>query len=114
MFKNLAAIVTEAPPRSVWALAGLLVLLLIAPLMLDGYLLSLLILVLYFAFVGQAWNIMMGFCGQLSLGHSLYVGLGAYTAAALYQHFGVVPWLGMPAEVAVCVAAAANSVDNFD
>ena len=107
MFESLSATVTEAPPRSVWALAGLLALLLIAPLVLDGYLLSLLILVLYFAFVGQAWNIMMGFCGQLSLGHALYVGLGAYTAAALYQHFGVVPWIGMPAAVAVCVLAAA-------
>ena len=44
---------------------------------------------------GQAWNIMMGFAGQLSLGHALYVGLGAYTAAALYVHFGVGPWIGL-------------------
>ncbi len=36
------------------------------------------------AYVGQAWNIMMGFAGQLSLGHALYVGLGAYIAAALF------------------------------
>ncbi len=88
------------------ALALLLLVLLIAPVWLDRYALSVLILVLYFAFVGQAWNIMMGFAGQLSLGHALYVGLGAYTAAALYQHFGVVPWLGMLAAVLVCVAAA--------
>ena len=40
-----------------------------------------LILVLYFAYVGQAWNIMMGFAGQLSLGHALYAGLGGYIAA---------------------------------
>ena len=32
---------------------------------------------------------MMGFAGQLSLGHALYVGLGAYTAAALFVHFGM-------------------------
>ena len=68
--------------------------------------LSVMILILYFAFVGQAWNIMMGFCGQLSLGHALFVGLGAYAAAALYQHFGVIPWVGMVAAVAVCVAVA--------
>lgn len=84
----------------------LLALLLVVPLALDRYLLSVLILILYFAFVGQAWNIVMGLCGQLSLGHALFVGLGAYTAAALYQHFGVIPWLGMVAAVAVCVAAA--------
>ena len=38
---------------------------------------------------------MMGFAGQLSLGHALYVGLGAYTAAALYVHYGVGPWIGL-------------------
>ena len=44
----------------------------------GSYVLSLATLALYFAFTGQAWNVMMGFAGQLSLGHSLYVGLGAY------------------------------------
>ena len=38
----------------------LLALLLVVPLALDRYLLSVLILILYFAFVGQAWNIVMG------------------------------------------------------
>ena len=92
--------------RSRAALLALLALLLVVPLLLDRYLQSVLILILYFAFVGQAWNIMVGFCGQLSLGHALFVGLGAYTLAALFQHFGVNPWLGMLAAVAVCVAAA--------
>lgn len=89
--------------------AGLLVLLailLVVPLAMDRYLLSVMILILYLAYVGQAWNIMMGFCGQLSIGHALYVGLGAYTSAALFQHFGIVPWFGMVAAVLVCVAAA--------
>ncbi|MEO6270740.1 MAG: branched-chain amino acid ABC transporter permease [Lautropia sp.] len=92
--------------RSQAGLLALLAVLLIAPMALDRYLLSVMILILYLAYVGQAWNIMMGFCGQLSIGHALYVGLGAYTAAALYQHFGVIPWLGMIVAVAVCVAAA--------
>ena len=43
---------------------------------------------------------MMGFAGQLSLGHALYVGLGAYTAAALFAKYGVSPWLGMLAGTA--------------
>jgi branched-chain amino acid transport system permease protein len=104
--KDLLALFTEAAPRPRNALLVLLALLLLAPLLIDRYLLSLMILVLYFAFVGQAWNIMMGLCGQLSLGHALYVGLGAYAAAALYQHFGLTPWLGMLAAVLVCVAVA--------
>lgn len=100
------ALFTESARRPRYALFALLALLLVAPWLLDRYVLSLMILMLYFAFVGQAWNIMMGLAGQLSLGHALYVGLGAYTAAALFQHFSVVPWLGMIAAVAVCVVVA--------
>ena len=50
---------------------------------------------------------MMGFAGQLSLGHALYVGLGAYAAAALYVHFGVSPWIGLWLSMAVSAAAGA-------
>jgi branched-chain amino acid transport system permease protein len=53
----------------------------------------------------------MGFAGQLSLGHALYVGLGAYTAAALYVHVGIGPWLGLP--VAIAIAAAAGAAIGF-
>src|SRR5690606_34437010 len=60
--------------RSIIGLVILLGVLLVVPLALDRYLLSVMILILYFAFIGQAWNVMMGFCGQLSLGHALYVG----------------------------------------
>ena len=55
---------------------------------------------------------MMGFAGQLSLGHSLYVGLGAYAAAALYVHFGVSPWIGLGASIALCARQAASSASS--
>ena len=73
----------------------------------GSYVLSLATLALYFAFPGQAWNVMMGFAGQLSLGHSLYVGLGAYAAAALFVKFGIGPWAGLWVAMALCVAAGA-------
>ncbi len=88
-------------------LVGLLVALLVAPLVADRYLVSVLTLILYFAYVGQAWNLMMGFAGQLSLGHALYVGLGAYVAALLWFYFGIGPWLGVFAAVAAAMAAGA-------
>jgi branched-chain amino acid transport system permease protein len=72
-----------------------------APLIADRYLMSVLILIFYFAYVGQAWNLMMGFAGQLSLGHALYVGLGGYVSALLWLKFGIGPWLGVFAAVAV-------------
>lgn len=86
-------------------LALVAVLLLGAPFAVDAYVLSVLILCLYFAYTGQAWNIMMGFAGQLSLGHSLYVGIGAYAAAALFVHFDVNPWLGALAAIVLCTLA---------
>jgi branched-chain amino acid transport system permease protein len=89
------------------ALGLLVVLLAAAPLFASDYLLSLLIICLLFAFLGQAWNLMMGFAGLLSLGHALYSGLGAYTAAALYTNLGVNGWVGIAAGIAIAVAVAA-------
>jgi len=94
-------------PRQRGLLLGLIVALVAAPVVADRYLLSVLTLILYFAYVGQAWNLMMGFAGQLSLGHALYVGLGAYVAALLWFWFGIGPWLGVFAAVAVAMAAGA-------
>src|SRR6202008_698300 len=88
-------------------LIGLLLALIAAPLVADRYLLSVLTLILYFAYVGQAWNLMMGFAGQLSLGHALYVGLGAYVAALLWFYFGIGHCLDVFSTVAVAMAAGA-------
>ena len=50
----------------------------------------------------------MGLAGQLSLGHALHVGLGAYVAAMLWVYLGVGPWLGVfPAIAAAALAGAA-------
>jgi branched-chain amino acid transport system permease protein len=89
------------PPRGRVLLGILIAVLLAAPLVVDRYVLSVLILVFYFAYVGQAWNLMMGFAGQLSLGHALYVGLGAYVAALLWVNFGISPLIGVVPAIAV-------------
>jgi branched-chain amino acid transport system permease protein len=49
----------------------------------------------------------MGYCGQLSLGHALYVGLGAYVSALLWVKFGIGPWLGIAPAMLVAAAAGA-------
>jgi len=88
-------------------LALVLATLLALPLVADRYVLSVLTLIFYFAYVGQAWNLMMGFAGQLSLGHALYVGLGGYVSALLWLDFGIGPWLGVFAAVAVAAGFGA-------
>lgn len=94
--------------RAAYLLAALGALLLVLPLFANSYLLSLATLFLYLAYTGQAWNLMMGFAGQLSLGHALYLGVGAYGAAALYHHFSIGPWAGLWLSIALCVALAAS------
>jgi branched-chain amino acid transport system permease protein len=93
-----------APQRGLILLILVTALLAAVPLFAGGYLVSVLIVALYFAYTGQAWNILMGFAGQLSLGHALYVGLGAYTAAALFTKYGLPPWLGFVPAVLVTMA----------
>jgi len=107
----ISRLIDGVPKRALILLGLLFAALLVAPLVVSGYTLSVLILVLYFAYTGQAWNVMMGFAGQLSLGHSLYVGVAAYTAAALYVHFGIGPWAGV--WLAILISMACGLVIGF-
>jgi branched-chain amino acid transport system permease protein len=90
--------------RTTICLAFLLLILLIFPWLAGPYALSVATLILYFAYTGQAWNVMMGFAGQLSLGHALYVGVGGYAAGALFFHYGIGPWAGVLIAMLLCVA----------
>ena len=75
--------------------AGALALLLVLPAFLGSYAITLLIFIFFYAFLGQAWNIVGGYAGQLSAGHAAFVGVGAYTAAVLSARAGLTPWVGM-------------------
>ena len=63
----------------------------------DVYIQNIMVLTLMYAALSQSWNILSGYCGQISLGHALYFGLGAYTTTILFTKFGVMPWFGMVA-----------------
>jgi branched-chain amino acid transport system permease protein len=55
------------------------------------------VMALFYAFIGQSWNIAGGFAGQLSFGHVVFFGAGAYASTILQMRFGFSPWLGLPA-----------------
>ncbi len=61
----------------------------------DVYTRNLIIITLLFAGLAQAWNILGGYCGQISLGHALYFGAGAYVATLLFVNAGFPPLIGM-------------------
>ena len=71
------------------------------PLVVGDFYLTVLSLIFLWACVGIAWNLMMGFAGQLSLGHALYFGVGAYIMAILTERYGVSPWLALIPTAAV-------------
>lgn len=62
------------------------------------------VLALFYAFIGQSWNISGGFAGQLSFGHVAFFGVGAYASTIIQMRLGLSPWLGLP------VAALAGAV----
>ncbi|MEL7638460.1 MAG: branched-chain amino acid ABC transporter permease [Solidesulfovibrio sp.] len=57
--------------------------------------LQILILLFFYAYLTTAWNLVGGFAGVLPLGHSVFVGIGAYTSTILTLQYGVSPWIGM-------------------
>jgi branched-chain amino acid transport system permease protein len=75
-------------------LIGLLILL-VLPKFLSSYALGVFIMIFFYAYLGQSWNILTGYTGVISLGHSLYIGVGAYATTYLVMAFGLSPWIGM-------------------
>src|SRR5687767_15525585 len=62
------------------------------------------ITIFLYATLAQAWNLLAGYCGQISLGHAVFFGTGAYTSSMLVKVFEVTPWAGMAAGVVLAVA----------
>ena len=90
--------------RRVELAGGIAVLLALAVLPLpirDVYTQNLIIITILFAGLAQAWNILGGYCGQISLGHALYFGFGAYVSTLLFTRLGIPPTIGMFAGGAV-------------
>jgi branched-chain amino acid transport system permease protein len=62
-------------------------------------------LVFLWAAMGLAWNIISGYAGQISFGHQVFLGIGAYVTVLLVKA-GITPWLGMVVAMIAAVLAA--------
>ena len=82
-----------------WKLHGLVLALALAfPFVFpSSFMLNFGVLALFYAFIGQSWNIAGGFAGQLSFGHVAFFGVGAYASTIVQMRLGLSPWLGLPA-----------------
>lgn len=93
--------------RSLWMLIALAVILLVYPFVFQQpFPQHIAIMVFLFAAAAQAWNILGGYAGQLSIGHAIYFGLGAYTSTLLLREYGISPWVGMAAGALLAVLVA--------
>ncbi|MFZ5997511.1 MAG: branched-chain amino acid ABC transporter permease [Nitrospirota bacterium] len=84
----------------------------LAPLLgLSSYLMHILIIFIMWSVIGMAWNLLGGYCGQVSFGHAAFFGVGAYTAGMLYHHLGASAWWGLP--LSILVVAIVSLIIGF-
>lgn len=60
---------------------------------------------LFFAVFAMSWDMASGYTGEISFGHSLFYGVGGYSAGMLNVHAGVDPLLAIPAGAVVATVA---------
>ncbi|MFG1203267.1 branched-chain amino acid ABC transporter ATP-binding protein/permease [Xanthobacter aminoxidans] len=84
-----------ANPRVYCALLALSLLVIIPAWSGSTFVIHVFVTICVFGALATAWNILGGYAGQLSLGHTVFYGIGGYTAALLLDSFGLSPWIGM-------------------
>ena len=71
----------------------------------DAVALDLVFTLLLYAVLGQSWNWISGYAGNISFGHAIFFGCGAYASALMVTH-GLSPWLAIPAGALAAAALA--------
>ena len=61
----------------------------------NSFYLHLFIMIFMHSVMAQSWNVIAGFSGQISLGHGLFFGIGAYATSFLFTEYGITPWIGI-------------------
>ncbi|MES2029718.1 MAG: branched-chain amino acid ABC transporter permease [Pseudomonadota bacterium] len=74
---------------------GALAIAAIMPFLLSSYYVHILTLALVYVALASSWNIVGGMAGQISLAHSLFIGIGSMFSAALLLKLGINMWLGL-------------------
>ena len=72
----------------------------------SGYLVNLAVVTALFALPALGLSLLMGYTGQISLGHAAFVGLGAYASAILAKSLGLNPWLALALAVVATTVVA--------
>jgi len=92
--------------RYVWLGIGAVIFLLYPLIFTLPFPRHLMIMIFLYATLGLAWNMLGGYAGQISLGHTLFFGIGAYTSTLLLMKLWVSPWVGMLAGGAISIVVS--------
>jgi branched-chain amino acid transport system permease protein len=94
--------------RNKWIWLGIgIIILIIYPFILTlPFPQHLMIMIFLYATLGLAWNMIGGYAGQISLGHAVFFGTGAYTSTLMLMKLGVSPWAGMVAGGLISIGLA--------
>ena len=65
------------------------------PLLFSPYFISILIIIMLYSIVSLGLGLLIGYAGQISLGHNAFYGIGAYTSAILSFRYGISPWIAL-------------------
>jgi branched-chain amino acid transport system permease protein len=93
-----------------WTVLAVFAILPVSGVLPSSYTEHVIILIMLYGSMAQSWNVIGGYCGQTSFGHSVFFGIGAYGAAMAAVTYGVPPWPGalvgafMAALVAVVIS----------
>jgi branched-chain amino acid transport system permease protein len=63
-------------------------------------------LALLYAISASAWNLVGGYAGQISVGHAVFFGTGAYTALFVFNQWGLPPVTGIPLGILISILIA--------
>lgn len=106
-----ASVLRSLPSSPRWRIvvyAALLAALFLAPVYLDSsYSIRVLVLACLFGAASTGWNLLGGYANQISLGHTVFFGIGAYAVVIFQSEYGLSPWLAIPVAVVIAVAVAA-------
>jgi len=93
--------------RGIVSIVLSLIVLITLPLwMKNEYYMNVLVVTFWLGMLASGWNVVSGFVGELSLGHSIFVGVGAYTSTLLFINCKISPWLGIFFAAAIGVITA--------
>ena len=108
MINNISTKLLEAKNEPLWyfnknslIIIGVIVLgLLLFPFTSPSkFAIHLMMMIFMHAVMAQSWNVLAGFSGQISLGHAIFFGIGAYASAYFYVKLHITPWIGILAGI---------------